>query len=464
MIKNLNKNLENVRPRPVSNGMKTIFIPIFSGIEGKNILRTGIYKRLAAEENARLVFFVKNSERAAYYRKEFSSERVIFEVVPKLCISSTDAFFSFLKFYLLRTHTIDLKRKTNLERTGNYFNFILSFLANKTLAWPLMRKAVRFLDAQLVETPEPIKNFFDEYQPNLVFIADLFDNTEAAFLREARRRKIKTVGFLSTWDRVSSRWMIRLLPDEMIVFNNCLKKETAEYADMPQEKIFISGAVQLDRHSSYAQTARPFAESYIVYGPLGRTFDKTAESDKEMVAILNSFIENKQCGFNGTEKIIVRFPPNDFIKKEELEQLPHIVYDIPGTRFGNTRGQDWDMSEAELDELNNLLHHALLVICYYSSLSIDAAALGKPVININFYPTDERKRHPYYDTTHYAKVKALGGIVLVESKEELCRATTAYIANPSLHARERCAIAEQQGLCADGTAGERVAEKLLEFL
>ena len=258
--------------------------------------------------------------------------------------------------------------------------------------------------------------------------------------------------------------MIRLLPDELIVFNEELKKEAAKYADMPARRIFVSGAVQLDRHSSYVPTARPFAEPYIVYGPLGRTFDKTAESDKEMVEILNNLIEERRCGFTGKEIVVVRFPPNDFIKKKELKQFPHIVYDIPGTRFGNTRGQDWDMSEAELDELNNLLHHALLVICYYSSLSIDAAALRKPVININFYPTDERKRHPYYDTTHYSKVKALGGIVLVQSREELCRAIGAYLANPSLHARERRAIAQQQGFRSDGTAGERVAEKLLEYL
>ncbi|MDP3785191.1 MAG: CDP-glycerol glycerophosphotransferase family protein [bacterium] len=453
--------------------MKTIFIPLFSGIEGKNILRTGIYARLAKEENLRTVFFVKDEKRAAYYRAEFGSPRVFFECVPKMKTGSADAFFSFLKFYLLRSHTIDLKRNTNLERTYNYFNFILSFLANKALAWPMVRKAVRFFDAHVVGTHLSLKKFFDAYKPDLVFLADLFDNTEAAFLREARRRRIKTVGFLSTWDRVTSRWMIRLLPDELIVFNEELKKESAEYADMPQGKIFVSGAVQLDNHLNHSpapreEVARRLSISpkqrYIVYGPLGRSFDKTAESDQEMVALLNSFIENKQCGFAGTEKVVVRFPPNDFIDTEKLKQLPHIVYDIPGTRFGTVRGQDWDMNGGELDYLTDLLFHSSLVITYYSSLSIDAAVLDKPVINVNFYPTDERKRHPYYETTHYSKVKSLGGIALVQSKEELCRASGAYLANPSLHARERRAIAQQQGFRIDGKSGERVAEKILELL
>lgn len=444
--------------------MKTIFIPLLSGIEGKNILRTGVYRRLSAEPNVRLVFFVKDAARAAYYRAEFLHANSTFELVPKMKIGRADAFFSFLKFYLLRTHTIDLKRKTNLERTGNYANSLFSFFANKTLAWPLVRQLVRFLDARLVPTPTPLKTFFEKYRPDLVFLADLFDNTEAAFLREAKRRKIKTAGFLSTWDRVTSRWMIRLLPDFMIVFNEILRNEVAEYADMPKEKIYISGAVQLDRHITRTPGPRPFAEKYIVYGPLGRSFDKTAESDQEMVELLNSFVENKRCGFVGNEKIVVRFPPNDFIDTEKLKKLPHVIYDIPGTRFSNVRGQDWDMTSAEIDYLTDLLFHSSLVITYYSSLSIDAAALDRPVINVNFYPTNERKRHPYYETTHYSKVKALGGIKLVESKSELCEWIGKYLQNPSLHAHERRAVALQQGLRADGQSGNRVAEKILEFL
>jgi hypothetical protein len=442
---------------------KTIFIPLLSGIEGKNILRTGIYRRLSEEKNLRIVFFVKDASRAEYYRKEFSSENIIFETVPKLRISSADNFFSFLKFYLLRTKTIDLKRKTNLERTHDWLNFFFSFCANKIFAFPVIRSIVRFFDAKIVATPQPIQEFFEKYQPSLVFLADLFDNTEAAFLREAKRRKIKTIGFLSTWDRVTSRWMIRLLPDFMIVFNKQIKDEAARYADMPEEKIYVSGAVQLDNHFNHKPSERPFKEKYIVYGPLGRSFDASAESDREMVALLNSLIEEKKCGFNGDEKIIVRFPPNDFINESELKKYPHVIYDIPGTRFGTSRGQDWDMSREEINYLTDLLFYSSIVICYYSSLSIDAIVLDKPVININFYPTNEKRRHPYYETTHYSKVKALGGIALVESKDELCRAIGAYLANPALNAAERRLVAEHQGANPDGKSGIRVAEKSLSF-
>lgn len=444
--------------------MTTIFIPLFSGIEGKNILRTGIYKRLSEEKELRIVFFVKDADRAAYYRKEFASPNVIFETVPKLRISSADNFFSFIKFYLLRTKTIDLKRRTNLEKTHNHFNFFLSFCANKIFAWPSVRRVIRFFDAKIVKTPQPLKEFFNKYNPSLIFLADLFDNTEAAFLREAKRRRIKTIGFLSTWDRVTSRWMIRLLPDFMIVFNKQLKEETARYADMPEEKIYISGAVQLDNHFNHKPTKRPFQEKYIVYGPLGRAFDASAESDREMVALLNSIVEEKRCGLSGDEKIIVRFPPNDFINESELKKYPHIIYDIPGKRFGAVRGQDWDMSSDEIDYLTDLLYYSSFVICYYSSLSIDAVVLDKPVININFYPTNEKKRHPYYETTHYSKVKALGGITLVESRDALCRAIAAYLANPVLNAAQRKRVAEQQGARPDGKSGTRVAEKILEFL
>ncbi|MDP3726029.1 MAG: hypothetical protein Q8R36_02410, partial [bacterium] len=79
-------------------------------------------------------------------------------------------------------------------------------------------------------------------------------------------------------------------------------------------------------------------------------------------------------------------------------------------------------------------------------------------------PTDERKRHPYYETTHYSKVKALGGIKLVESKSGLCEWLGEYLQNPTLHKRERTAVALQQAQFLDGKSGTRVAEKLLAYL
>lgn len=104
--------------------MKILFVPIFSGIEGKNVLRGGIYDALK-NRGIKCVFFVGNHTRAAYYAKEYPE--ATFEVIKRYRRGLIDRLFSTLKFFTLRTKTIDLKRKTNLGKTKQYLRFFASF-------------------------------------------------------------------------------------------------------------------------------------------------------------------------------------------------------------------------------------------------------------------------------------------------------------------------------------------------
>jgi hypothetical protein len=444
--------------------MKTVFVPIFSGIEGKNVLRGGIYDQFV-KRGFRVIFFVGNYTRRDYYQKEYPE--VTFEVIKRYRRRALDRFFSALKFFTLKTKTIDLKRQKNFSRSGSHLRFVLSFVTNRILGNRFSRTIIRFLDARTVRDPI-VTLFFDTYRPDAVFLADLFEDTEISMLREARRRGIPTIGYLSTWDRLTSRWGIRLLPDTLIVFNELLRDEAILYADMPAKKIVVSGAVQLDLH--LAKPPMPRAEflkslhlsldtRIIVYGPLGRTFDPTNQSDVDMVKLLNGWVESGALG-NGPFKIIVRFPPNDFVDRGKLLDLPHVIYDIPGVRFATVRGQDWDMKPEELDHLRDLLSASSVVVCYYSSLSIDAAVFDVPVININFDLADESRRHPYYQTTHYSKVASVGGIRLVESALALRSAIKEYLDEPSCDRVKREELVKQQAYRLDGGSARRIVDVL----
>ena len=447
--------------------MKTIFIPLFFGIEGKNVLRGGIYDELRSGGVAGVVFFVGNNARAQYYRREYPE--AVFEVIKRYKRGLVDRMFSRLKFFTLNTETTDLKRKTNFKNHRSQVRYFFSLAANRVMSSVYIRRAARFLDEKITRD-SVVTPFFEKYKPDLVFLPDLFEDTEISMLREARRRKIPTVGFISTWDRLTSRWGIRMVPDWLIVFNNAIRDEAVAYADIPDKKIFVSGAVQLDLHIKKKPESREIFmkkmnlssdTKLIVYGPLGRTIDKTKQSDVEMVKLLNDFVEDGSLG-DGRYKIIVRFPPNDFVDKNSLVAFPHVIYDIPGVRFATIRGQDWDMKPEELDHLRDLIFNSSLVVCYYSSLSIDAAVFDVPVININFDLHDRWRRHPYYETTHYSKVRALGGIRLVESPEKLLEAMRQYLKNPSLDHVGRQAVVLQQSFKLDGKSASRISRFLLE--
>ena len=199
--------------------MKTIFISAFEGVETKNILRTDVLPTLLGLEDLRVVLLMKSRERAAMYKNEFVDSRIIFEIAPysRRAENGPDRIFAALKFTLLNTSTKDLQRWFALQENKNHLVYYGGKVFKFLFARPIVRKLVRRLDFLLVRN-EIYKELFDKYDPDAVFLAHLFEEPEINILREAKHRGIKTVGLINSWDKVTSRCIMRLLPDKLIVF------------------------------------------------------------------------------------------------------------------------------------------------------------------------------------------------------------------------------------------------------
>lgn len=448
--------------------MKTIFITIFQGAEAKNILRTDIYKNLIADGDTRLVFFVDSPERAEYYQKEFSHENVIYEPVQDVGPTGLDAFFSQLSFLLLRTATTDLRRKMNLEEDRKWLSYYWHIFLNRILARRWVRKIARFFDYRLAKDRR-FAPYFNKYNPDVVFLAHLFDGQEISLLRAARHRGIRTIGFINSWDKLTARRAIRLLPDSMVVFNNIVKKEALDCADMPEEKIIVTGIPQYDWHMNYKPISKEEfclkhsldpKKKIIVYAPMGKAF---SNSDWDIIDILNTSISNKSIS---DCQLLVRFQPNDFIEEAELKKRPWLRYDMPGIRFSRERGVNWDMSFDDIKGLTDTLANASLFICYASSISIDAAVFDVPVINIDFEVKRQEllSKSPtfFYRTYHYGNVVKSGAVRFPKNKEELIAWINKYLANPEIDREERKKLVQAQCWKIDGKAGKRIAGHILE--
>src|SRR3989338_5218191 len=188
----------------------TIFIPIFQGVEARNILRTDIFKILRRQNDLRIVLFVTSQDRKEYFEKEFFGQNIVYEVAPFYRSPAFQWFFGFLKFNLINTKTIDLKRRIQLEQDGNRLKYFSKFLINRLFANKFFRKTIRTLDYLLVKD-DNYREYFDKYRPDMVFLAHLFSDTKISFLRQAKKMGIKSVGLINSWDKITSRCMVRLL-------------------------------------------------------------------------------------------------------------------------------------------------------------------------------------------------------------------------------------------------------------
>lgn len=451
--------------------MKTILVSILSGIEAKNILRTDIISRLLDSPDVQVVLLVKSEKRVELYSQEFSHPRLVYEVVNLRPLPWPNSLFELFKHYLVKTKTLNLYKKLSYENNHNFLSLCVSKVLTFILANRVMRKFSRFLDEHSVKDIN-FKSFFDRYQPAEIFLANIFDEAEIAILKEAKRRQVRAVAFINSWDKVTAKGFFRLLPDCLLVPNEIVRSEAIKHDDMPEDKIRIVGVPQYDiyfgdsllksRDGFFAAKDFDPKKPLIVFAPMGRAF---SNSDWLAIDLLHEIIK-KDLG--GQAELLVRFQPNDTFEDSEIKFRPWLKYDLPGIRFQTKRGVDWDMTKAELVHLKNTLYHADLVISYASSISIDTACFDKPIINVNFelkFEADALRRPTVrYNTEHYQKALRTGGIRLVSSQEELVIWIKRYLSNPKLDSHERSILVKEQCAFFDGRSGERIAGAIFDNL
>lgn len=451
--------------------MKTIFIPIFQGVAALNILRIDVLKKLRQSQRLRIVLLMSSQTKLDYYQKIFPAAADLrYVLFPTLAGGLWEKFFSYLKVYLLKTKTMDLKRCYSYYQSQNFLRFSVSFLFNRILARPAVRKLARFLDGCL-NIDAALNKLFDDWRPDLVFLPHLFGDDEVAILRAAKRRGIASIGFINSWDKLTSRSILRLLPNNLIVPNEITKKEAIDFHDMPTSRIFVSGAPQFDIYKKLAPTTRetflravglPIEARFILFCPMGKTF---SDSDWQFMELLESFLKNKLLPDD--LGVLVRFPPNDTVQLGDKAKLERFVFTAPGVRFAKTRGVDWDMSPVDLQSLFDSIYWSELVICPPSTVSIDAAILDKPIINLGFdFVSDKSYRSilRFYGAAHYKNIVELGGIALAKNKEHLLELIKNYLDNSRQDSVGRARIVQSQVERLDGKAGERIADFVLDIL
>ena len=451
--------------------IKTIFITSFEGVETRNLLRTSILPTILKEGIARVVVFTHDENRVLYHKKELGDDRVFYEVVPKIPLVGLDKLFQKLKFTLLNTSTKDVHRKMHYEKTKNPIQYWGGFLVNRIFARKMFRNLFRFLDYHLIKNHE-FDHYFEKYNPSVVVLANLFNEPEVNFLRVAKRCGVKSIGFINSWDKVTAKCILRLLPDKTIVFNGIVKDEVVRHNDVFEKDIFIGGMPQYDYYFSRQIIPRDeflkkrgFSPDtkLIVYAPLGSAF---SISDWSVIDCLYKL--NGEGVFGKNIKILVRFPPHDFIEESELKKRPWLVYDHPGVRFANEPGGDWDMNFSDLFYLHDTLAHMSLLVGYASSINIDSAIFDKPVISIDFEVKPQKllARSPlrFRNVVHCQTLLKINGAKVVKNENELVFWINNYLQNPLIDRDGRRNVVKEQCVFMDGKSGERIGNFILSHI
>lgn len=450
--------------------MKTIFITISRGSIAKNIFQTDVY-RILHEHGARLVFLTPawNDRR---FTDAFAASNVFFEPLPRAAWGALDNFLIGLAKGLIYNRSTALVDRYGIysAHETNYFRYF----AKKIFFGPLsriraLRTALRWIDARLTVERSLIP-LFEKYHPDVVYATNPSESDDAAVLKLARRRGVRTVVMPKSWDNLS-KLSFRAKGDALLAWSEYVKQEAVKFQDYAPTSVHVVGIPHFDlyalprppapREEFFRQIGADPTRPLIVFGSEG----KVSVRDPDIVETIIGFMQRgalaKPC------QLFIR-PylafPDDAKKFTRFHHIPDVIVDrwfIPRDEFID----HWDYSRAQYAFMANLLRHADLLITSMSTLTLDATANDVPVINIA-YDGYEKKPYGdsmtrYYDSEHYVSVVKTGAPLLVGSAEELLAGINTYLTNRNFKSAERQVLRTLFCEPLDGRAGERVARFLL---
>ncbi len=460
---------------------KTIFLSIYNGIRAKNFFHTDTYRELVKDRDIRLVIAIPSSK-YDYYRAAFPESNVVFEPLDIISEPWFGRLLAEIAFNALGTRTIVFKQKLEYWRYKKLTRFILKRSINIILT-PFqapVRRIIRLLDHWCVAIDPEVSALLDKHKPDLVLAPDIVFPLDRIFLRAAKRKGYTVIGLTRSWDNLTSKGVIQILPDKLILHTSRMKQQAIELVGVPEKDIFVSGPPDYDKYFKplaitkddfRKQLGIPAGRRLILFSPF---YDESTGSAVVMINALTRAI--KEGRIPEDAHIIIRYrPATPEIPQEQMEASDHITVTKPCSHFFRVKNRaqaptkDWEFSREDVDLLVHSIAFSDMVISTYSTLTIDAAAADRPVIGIRFdADTATTLQHSVMKIAdahdHYRELEQTGAVRLVYSNDELIRAVNFYFEHPEADREGRKKIVHDQIEFTDGLNGKRVADFIRKML
>jgi len=284
--------------------------------------------------------------------------------------------------YLRKSHpapdrvaaALDKRMSTKLLRLVQ--NPLGRFFLRRRAALALWRVVER-----LSRPSKTVTAVLDEFCPDVVLVSPSVwpkRPVEADYIRAARGRGIPTAGYLNSWDNLTSKGTLHVLPDAFIVWNEALAAEAQELHDVPRSIIHVTGAPHLDRlfemrtngpvSDVRALMGVPPTAPYVVYLCSSRTLisSETHIVDALADALTDRFPEHPPT-------VVVRPHP---VSPETWDDFEHA-----GVIVHPRRGDQADTPEA-WQEYYDQLADASCFIGLNTTAFLEAAVVDKPCLTI----------------------------------------------------------------------------------
>jgi hypothetical protein len=276
------------------------------------------------------------------------------------------------------------------------------------LSWIL-----RQLEAGIPRSPV-IDEFFRDQNPDIVLITPLIDlgSRQNDHYRSARALGQRTVLAVGSWDHLSSKSLLRHVPDLVTVWNETQKQEAIEMHGVPESRIAVTGAQCYDQWFG-RQPSRSRRELCDLVG---------LDPDKPFILyVCSSLFKNTANEAQFVESWIqaLRSSGHPLLREIGILVRPHPArmqewHTTDLTEFKNVAfygGHPID--EESKNDYFDSMYHSAAVAGLNTSAFLEAGVVGRPVFSVLL---PEISRDNQEGTLHFHYLLTVGGGLLFASR------------------------------------------------
>ncbi len=476
---------------------KTVLIDVHVPFATRYFLRTDILKTL--KKGIKQIVILSPNTNETYFRKEFEDAGVDLEETNLKVVRDYQSkhagqrWLRQVRLYALSDSASIAFQYAKYRGELRSHGIIGAIIASVTrpLIWILRRCSFARRCLIAIESAIYSGDFhyalLDKWKPDLVVTSSLgYFTPDAYLMRQARKRGIKVLTVILSWDNTTTKGIAGAFADRAIAWTEVMKEELGRYHDMPPKKVTVGGIAHYD---NYAEPAFPLSRDRL-YARLGIAQDRGIimfgtgmpvmfhDLNLEVINWLADMCERDK--FIKPMQAVVRLHPNYWMTKpaqqgnrelaDQLEETcrksSHITINLPDFLFCEDT-KPYDLSIMDQRMLAALLKHSSVVLSEFSTLMLESSLFDTPSINVAFDRPNKQllvSQQEIQNFLHLKRIIATGGSPVAHRPEQLLDMINDYLADPALDSGARKTIIANECGPNAGNAGASIAEQIIEFL
>ncbi|MBC8351304.1 MAG: hypothetical protein H8E66_04925 [Planctomycetes bacterium] len=288
-------------------------------------------------------------------------------------------------------------------------------------------------------------------RPSVLVNCSPFDPRDRQLQRWLQHDAVPSIAVIPSWDNPSTKGCISTGVNRVLAWGSFQKRELERYyPTIDSDRIRLAGIPQFDlynqdlsaafdRQQFFDRYSIPAASRVILYATCS---ERLFPREPEVVAHIAAATE--QGRFGESAHVLIRCHPADRADRYREFCGNGRVSIFPSSVKSSQSLQSWTPPNLETTILAATLKHCDVCINTASTMTLDALACGKPVVNVA-YDGDASLRYlqsvrRYYDFCHYRPITDSGAVSIAHSRQQLLDSIEESMRHPERFERQRQAL------------------------